>query len=182
MSRHLPLITTRIQFTANKIPALPAITPRTFFAKAEGQSRDLTPSEHGASGDEEPGHVADENRVLADDESELSDDPEEVFASLVPKPAGEPGRPNSGGYSLEDALAPWGKEQLGKVMKFTKKMADLSLETKKSYSKQNTNQVARNHPILNKYEDHWPTRAILKMHLKATSENFRRDGLQRKRT
>lgn len=113
MSRHLPLITTRIKFTANKISALPAITARTFFATEESESRALTPSAHSISGNEES------NDYILDDESELSDDPgeEDDFpATRIPKPAGEPGRPNSGGYSLEDALATWSREEFGKVM------------------------------------------------------------------
>ena len=122
MSRHLPLITTRINFTANKVSPLPRITPRTFFATEENASRDLTPSVDSLSENEQSlpnnDHSLDDNRAIDDDgESELSDDLEEVIpVTRIPKPVGEPGRPNSGGYSLEDALASWSKQELGKVM------------------------------------------------------------------
>jgi len=119
LSRHLPLITTRIHFTANKVSVVhPAITHRISFAK-EDECRDLTPSMHSISENEQPNDlILDDVRIVDDDgESELSEDPEdaEFPATQIPKPAGEPGRPNSGGYSLEDSLAPWGREELGKV-------------------------------------------------------------------
>lgn len=114
LSRHLPLITARIHFNAVPIPPLPVITSRTFFAEGERAPRDLTPS---ISGNES---TADDNDGIIDPdgESEVSDNSEEdeCSSTLIPKPAGEPGRPNSGGYSLEDALAPLGKELLGKVI------------------------------------------------------------------
>jgi len=42
---------------------------------------------------------------------------EEVIEStiLIPKPSGEPGRPHSGGYSLDKVLSPWGVATLTKV-------------------------------------------------------------------
>lgn len=98
----------------------PTITPRLkFSAKATSKpkeplhscpDRDLTPS-IADSDDDEP---------LANDdgESELSDQSEieiDVPTKKIPKPAGEPGRPGSGGYSIETVLAPWGKEEFAKV-------------------------------------------------------------------
>jgi len=35
--------------------------------------------------------------------------------TLIPKPSGEPGRPHSGGYSLDEVLSPWGVATLAKV-------------------------------------------------------------------
>ena len=132
MSRHLPLITTRINFTMNKISALPAITPRTFFAKGESQSRALTPSVRSISGNEDSNdHISDDDHIIDNDgESELSDDPEgedDYPATRIPKPVGEPGRPNSGGYSLEDALATWSREELGKIMVPIDQLCDFQL-------------------------------------------------------
>jgi len=91
------------------------------FAKEERESWALTPSAHSISENEEPNDYILDRDCVVDNvgESELSDDPEEeddIPATQIPKPAGEPGRPNSGGYSLEDALATWGREELGKVM------------------------------------------------------------------
>ena len=51
-------------------------------------------------------------------EFEFDSDSDKVIRPVrnIPKPSGEPGRPNSGGYSIEDALISWGKDEFGKVM------------------------------------------------------------------
>jgi hypothetical protein len=51
------------------------------------------------------------------EEKQAHEEPSEVdeIAVLIPKPSGEPGRPHSGGYSLDDALGAWGAETLSKV-------------------------------------------------------------------
>lgn len=77
------------------------------------QARELTPSDHGLSeiGDT---HLDDEG------ESEIGSDAEETELSAlsfkkIPKPSGEPGRPRSGGYSIEAALASWDKKEFSDV-------------------------------------------------------------------
>lgn len=123
ISRHLPLVTNRIRFS----PTLPSptalITPRIDFGAIgaisksqtplKHQARELTPSDHGLSeiGDT---HLDDEG------ESEIGSDAEETELSAlsfkkIPKPSGEPGRPRSGGYSIEAALASWDKKEFSDV-------------------------------------------------------------------
>ncbi|KDR71182.1 hypothetical protein GALMADRAFT_214158 [Galerina marginata CBS 339.88] len=141
ISRPLPLITHRIEFSSKVLSTAPVVTSRLEFgqqtlkATVSYLERELTPSDHG-----------NENSPLNKDvESELSDlsDIEEAptTSKKIAKPSGEPGRPGSGGYSIEDALASWGKEEVLKVNKLVKKLADLKLDKTKSYSKQNGKKV-----------------------------------------
>ncbi|KDR77444.1 hypothetical protein GALMADRAFT_138555 [Galerina marginata CBS 339.88] len=185
ISRPLPLITHRIQFSSKVLSTTPVVTSRLEFgqqtlkrAPVSYVERELTPADH-SYGD---------SPLNEDIESELSDlsDSEEAPAQpptskKITKPSGEPGRPGSGGYSIDDALASWGKEEVLKVNKLVKKLADLKLDKTKSYSKQNSKkvndicqEVSRHHDIIEKYEDFWPIRGMLKMHLKTTSEAHRR--------
>lgn len=132
IAQHVPLITNRIQFNFHPIAVLPVITARiqfTFDATEFGleggapiEERELTPSDDGSM-------KMDGNNLSKQDdndgESELTDLSESesdkegcVFARSthkVPKPPGEPGRPNCGGYSLDDELMSWGKEELSKM-------------------------------------------------------------------
>ncbi|KDR65527.1 hypothetical protein GALMADRAFT_148634 [Galerina marginata CBS 339.88] len=190
ISRHLPLITHRIQFSSKVSSTAPSITHRLEFdrqadrnpasKKAELEQRELTPSDYGSEGDEN------KEKDAESDLSDLTDSDEEAKQSTskkIPKPAGEPGRPGSGGYSIDDALASWGKEEVLKVNKLVKKFADLKLDKTKSYSKQSGRKVndicedvARHHDIIRKYDDFWPIRGMLKMYLKTTSEVHRRGG------
>ncbi|KAF8950172.1 hypothetical protein BDZ97DRAFT_1934475 [Flammula alnicola] len=163
---------------------LPIITPRVNLplpcvnVRGNPEERELTLSEDGIpeenSPENGPSRADDGESELSELETDIESDELIRPAQKIPKPSGEPGRPNSGGYCIEDALMSWGKDEFGKVVRFTKKIADAKLDQTKSYSKQDRVKVARNYPIVDKYEDRWPVRGILKMHLKATSENFRK--------
>ncbi|KDR65799.1 hypothetical protein GALMADRAFT_148382 [Galerina marginata CBS 339.88] len=186
ISRHLPLITHRVQFSSKVSSTAPLVTHRLEFdrqtaasKKPQLERRELTPSDSGSE--------RNKDKDLESDLSDLTDSEEEATHSAVskkiPKPAGEPGRPGSGGYSIDDTLASWGKEEVLKVNKLVKKLADLKLDKTKSYSKQNgrkvndiCEEVARHHDIILKYDDFWPIRGMLKMYLKTTSEIHRRGG------
>ncbi|KDR74585.1 hypothetical protein GALMADRAFT_141597 [Galerina marginata CBS 339.88] len=193
ISRHLPLITHRVQFSSKVSSTAPLVTHRLEFdrqadrqptsKKPQLERRELTPSDAGSEGNEN------KDKDLESELSDLTDSEEEATQSItskskkIPKPAGEPGRPGSGGYSIDDALASWGKEEVLKVNKLVKKLADLKLDNTKSYNKQNgrkvnniCEEVARHHDIIQKYDDFWPIRGMLKMHLKTTSEVHRRGG------
>jgi hypothetical protein len=123
ISRHLPLITNRIRFSTSAMAPLPAITPRVNLSllgnsipprNANLAERELTPSEDG-----EGGSQVDDGESEMSELSELGSDIDNGEAlrpaQKIPKPPGEPGRPNSGGYSIEDALVSWGKDEFGKV-------------------------------------------------------------------
>lgn len=121
ISRHLPLITHRIRFSTSAMDPLPAITPRVNLSLLGNSilpgnaERELTPSEDG-----EGGPQVDDGESEMSELSELGSDIDSGEAlhpaQKIPKPPGEPGRPNSGGYSIEDALVSWGKDEFGGVM------------------------------------------------------------------
>jgi len=136
IARHLPLITNRIPFTFNPPSSLPHLTNRNEFRKEfrkgfrdareqsamppsvlpsvasplkysdsvvfalqrgkESETVDMGKAREEEREDEEVGEVIESN-------------------TLIPKPSGEPGRPHSGGYSLDEVLSPWGVATLAKV-------------------------------------------------------------------
>ena len=113
---HLPLITPRIEFQLKKLPPPPQITPhRDLGAHLRRQSR------RNSAPYSRPRFTSEEAPVrnpsvrfnlrsvspLSDiSESYKSNDEESHDAQLakIPKPKGEPGRSNSGGYNLQEAL------------------------------------------------------------------------------
>ena len=115
---HLPLITTRIEFTFNVLPAPPQITPRRDFGahiRRQNRRDSVAPYSHST-------HFWDVNRASSQtgifDHSgspslaDLSSDDEKDF-DKIRKPPGEAGRVNSGGYDLQTALG-WDFEQYDK--------------------------------------------------------------------
>lgn len=125
ISRPLPLITHRILFSTKALSTKPTITPRIKFPARTAvkskeylhpqQERDLTPSASGSDDDDRMSTNSDSESELSE-LSELSDSDIDIPSSKkIPKPPGEPGRPRSGGYSIEVALASWGKEEFVKV-------------------------------------------------------------------
>jgi hypothetical protein len=107
---HLPLITTHIEFQFNVLPPPPLVTTRRDLgARIRCQAR------HKSVPYSCPRHFRKETRVrsqsvIFDHESEsvLSDSEEDSEGrgnlNRIPKPNGEAGRANSGGYNLEKAL------------------------------------------------------------------------------
>ncbi|KAF8876378.1 hypothetical protein CPB84DRAFT_1752445 [Gymnopilus junonius] len=159
LSRHLPLITSRIEFRLDGIAhAPPLITPRIDFSEAlaaqQNTTEDIIPENY-------PNHIEDSNSsddARYGDEHEASpsqqgDGDEEFFSSTsvkIPKPNGEPGHPRSGGYNLDEELAAWDAGTLSNV------------------------NTSREYPIVEKYDNYWPVRDMLKLHLKYTSETYRK--------
>lgn len=98
LARHLPLITSRIEFRSSTIIGDTAIiTPRMDFA--EEWSDTISDS----------GHDEDKDLAPISDHSESEPDNEDFYPgdNKIPKPAGEPGRPGSGGYNIESKLVGW---------------------------------------------------------------------------
>lgn len=154
---HLPVITSRVEFQPTKASRPPIITPRIDFNQEWGS--DLT---HDA--DEDIDMVSEHNYDLepADsliDDEDAVDNNEFPNNKKIPKPAGEPGRPNSGGYNIEHELRGWSPDmvtavnvscdiihdQLNLLMflsqKFIKQTADDTLDVTKSYSKQKPSDI-----------------------------------------
>ncbi|KAL1715337.1 hypothetical protein EV715DRAFT_275873 [Schizophyllum commune] len=84
----------------------------------------------------------------------------------IPKPPGEPGRPSSGGYNLQEAtrLEP---SRFRSVRKEMNKLIRTHLDTGRTFTKQTeecvaayTEEALRLFPFLDDYEDRWPIRGF----------------------
>jgi hypothetical protein len=124
LNQHLPIITPRIEFSSLTQLRPPAIiTPRIDFADA------WTIGNNSAShvvSDFAPFVDSDDDDSITVDlellESELSDDEVPLNnIGKIPKPPGEPGRPNSGGYNVENEVRAWGADKISQVTVSLKK-------------------------------------------------------------
>ncbi|PPR02024.1 hypothetical protein CVT26_008718 [Gymnopilus dilepis] len=176
LARHSPTITNRIKFQRIKLPPLPDITVRTNFAgKWLAESRPDASDTVRSSATEMLGTDSDLSSEVEDETDQLYDDEHTVpydRSRKIPKPQGEPGRPRSGGYTLSKVLKAWGDE-FKVISAFIKDEADKMLDTSLSYKSQPQSGInsicelaTARFPILNKYEDNWPVRDILKAHIK----------------
>ena len=106
---HLPLITTRVEFEFNVLPPLPQITARRDFGANVWRkvrhnfmpySRPRTRSHSVEVGFQSDSSLS----ALSSDEESVDGDIDQVISMLIPKPKGEAGKANSGGYNLKRAL------------------------------------------------------------------------------
>jgi len=152
---HLPVITNRVEFQPTKASQPPIITPWIDFNQEWGS--DLN---HDADEDDmvsEHNYDSEPTDSLIDDEDAV-DNNEFPNNKKIPKPAGKPGRPNSGGYNIEHELRGWSPDMVTAVnvscdiiqlnlplmflsQKFVKQTADDTLDVTKSYSKQKTSDI-----------------------------------------
>ena len=114
--KHPPLITPRIEFRPAPPPDLPLLTMRIDFTQDHLSIRHpeslapLQPDQlyHERSCTPEPSSSVQERRSPSDDGDEqvpYSSVPEQSTPlALICEPPGQPGRPGSGGYCLEDVL------------------------------------------------------------------------------
>ena len=104
LNPHLPIITPRIEFSSSSHSHPPAIiTPRIDFADL--WVGDNYGASHAVSSD-------------MDSDYEMDFDADEMLFNnneKIPKPPGEPGRPNSGGYNIEKELSAWGADKISQV-------------------------------------------------------------------
>ena len=98
MTRHLPLITARIEFPAH---TLPVITPRINFSGPGIEHKIERATRH---------DIGDNIESVASESDSPNNESDYEMRSLIPKPLGEPGRPGSGGYNLEESLG-WTKNK-----------------------------------------------------------------------
>lgn len=115
---HLPLITARIEFQLKELPPPPQITSRRDLgAHLRRQAR------RSSVPYSRPKHTSEEASVrnqstgfgrrsmsLLSDLSDLESFGDEDKPNRIPKPTGEAGRTNSGGYNLKNALE-WEEER-----------------------------------------------------------------------
>lgn len=115
LNLHLPIITPHIEFSSSSQSHPPTtITPRVNFAELwimETKMETLTDSPAGL-------HDSDDSAAMDLDllESESSDDEVNNYCDRkIPKPPGEPGQPNSGGYNIENELRAWGADKISHI-------------------------------------------------------------------
>ncbi|PPQ84074.1 hypothetical protein CVT24_002418 [Panaeolus cyanescens] len=100
---------------------------------------------------------------------------------LIPKPAGEPGRPGSGGYNIKAVLEKLGTQsRIDEFTACTKSRATLYLDDSLSYKNQDkvainrvVSDVRQKFPELAMFADDWPVHDILKGHCKYRSSRVR---------
>ena len=130
LSRHLPVITDRLEFLSQKIDPPPVITTRINFAKRLATLRRVTREETqsttrttdnsmdvddtGDNGDSEHNttFIADCNSDSGGEEVPHELD---TITTKIPKPRGQAGHPGSGGYSLDFVLRKWGSTLISDV-------------------------------------------------------------------
>jgi hypothetical protein len=130
-----------------------------------------------------------------DSQDEIDIGEDENGESKIAKPQGEPGRPRSGGYKLEDVLG-WNEATFDAVrvsiilekdihayhlQDRVHALAKKKLDMEKSYRYQSPDNIqtickmaSDAYPILKDYTNFWPVLDILKLHLKYTSQSNRR--------
>ncbi|KZT31176.1 hypothetical protein SISSUDRAFT_1068004 [Sistotremastrum suecicum HHB10207 ss-3] len=110
------------------------------------------------------------------------------IVALIPKPAGEAGRPNAGGYSLEIKLKElgWRTTEIDSMQKLIKSLCNVHLDTSKPYSEQDAdlkqlviNKVKLAFPILEAYVNTWPVTEMMKSVLKAARDKLKREKVQK---
>ena len=110
---HLPTITPRVEFSSFSRLSPPVITPRVDFAELWTTVAHNDIDSHAVTRDPSPFSDSDDGTMDLD----LNVDDEPLFNNKkIPKPSGEPGRPNSGGYSIENELRVWGADKIAEVM------------------------------------------------------------------
>ncbi|KIK33157.1 hypothetical protein CY34DRAFT_18549 [Suillus luteus UH-Slu-Lm8-n1] len=100
--------------------------------------------------------------------------------SKIPKPAGEPGRPGHGGYTLYEALD-WNPRAYTKFKKYMHSLVEDHLDTTKCASAQSPallkvvcDKALDNFLDLGNYSNLWPVNDLIMMRLKYTSGRARR--------
>ncbi|KAJ3711852.1 hypothetical protein DFJ43DRAFT_1044308 [Lentinula guzmanii] len=103
----------------------------------------------------------------------------------IPKPLGEVGRPNRGGYTLRVVLK-WKDERYHEIKSFINNLVDSKLDGTLPLGKQIKEKVdavreaaAVKFPILDEYQDQWATNDFIKCRLKGRQVALRKAELER---
>ncbi|KDR76617.1 hypothetical protein GALMADRAFT_139530 [Galerina marginata CBS 339.88] len=196
---HLPLITTRVEFTFNTLPPPPQITTRRDFGAhikrggrhnsvpySRPKPREGTPARARSVGF----NLQSDSSLseLSDTESESDDDKVPSTSGLIPKPSGEAGKANSGGYNLQEALG-WTKKRYDEFYNHIKSEVAEKLDIEKCFSRQKREDLekiiqstAQKFEIENIYSNNWPMREALKARLKYTADLAKKQGNRRVQT
>ncbi|KAH7880260.1 uncharacterized protein C8R40DRAFT_1165169 [Lentinula edodes] len=104
---------------------------------------------------------------------------------LIPKPPGEVGRPNRGGYSLFDVLS-WPRKKYDQVKKYINKLVDDHLDCEVPMSEQTAAKVKKvrelaveKYPFLKEYSGLWAVDDFIRNHLKYQKSVLRKEKLEK---
>lgn len=131
IERHRPLLTPRIEFKLAPLPPLPSITSRIEFTperlarvqKGKGRAVNQRARFGSVSGND-----GDELQPVPGSSNSRDRSPRITSSNMIPKPSGEPGRPGSGGFSVDEVLMEthnWSKESVDKLM--VRKLCDYNM-------------------------------------------------------
>ena len=130
LSRHLPIITNRLEFFPTNIGPPPVITSTIDFANrlaikkrnapaTEDLDNPVSTSLHDDNSDmdtnESPAIVPTIPPTPTDVDSNSEGDFLDTVDKKIPKPRGQPGHPRCGGYSLDFVLRRWGSTLIADV-------------------------------------------------------------------
>ncbi|KAI5895821.1 uncharacterized protein SCHCODRAFT_02496431 [Schizophyllum commune H4-8] len=102
-------------------------------------------------------------------------------STKIPKPPGEPGRPNSGGYNLEEKLG-WPRKKYREVLRNMNRLVEMHLQCDRSVTRQlparyavyEAEALAQYPEMEERFEGGWPVRAFAISHLHYIQNNSRR--------
>jgi len=201
IDRHLPLITARLVFAPKPSHPPPIITARMEFPSIRVPQRSPTPEVRttptraatprrptpintriAATSEDKVDSTRGSPLTSVSSESDELESEEGAVSTKIPKPPGTVGRPQSGGYNLQDKLG-WNDRTYQNIISLVHKLAKTRLDIAKSFLKQDKKKikqicdaVRKEYPILKDYVRDWPTHDMLKLHLKYTSETARRSA------
>lgn len=121
ITRHLPLITERIEFFPSKhFGAPPIITPRIDFASTtcshfNGDTDSITEDDSTSVLTPLTETEVLNNSASTEEDEDIVLVASELKGTLIAKPKGQPGRPESGGYNLTAKLTGWRPQLLNAV-------------------------------------------------------------------
>ncbi|TFK17215.1 hypothetical protein FA15DRAFT_661610 [Coprinopsis marcescibilis] len=95
---------------------------------------------------------------------------------LIKKPPGEPGHLGSGGFNIAQVIG-WPEAEFTKLQEFIATECKALFDTDKSLKFQNKaicakiyEKAVQQYPVLRKFDQDWPVRSLMKMHLKNMSQ------------
>ncbi|KAJ7136515.1 hypothetical protein C8R43DRAFT_1132431 [Mycena crocata] len=193
ITQPLPQLSTRVvwrHFASRPLPSITARMSRDELALIMGENpkAPTLPAPAGAStgtnGNSGSSLERGEENQRPDDQQPEGERRE--FKELAKKPKGPPNHPESGGYNIAVYLQTkhgWKEEEVKAVKEKVQALAKDKLDINLCYTKQKTYgiervckeaEVKKEYPIARGFDNCWPIRDMLKVHLKNTSEAWRR--------
>ncbi|PPQ86292.1 hypothetical protein CVT26_004635 [Gymnopilus dilepis] len=204
VKKPLPLITPRIEFESTPRPPLPVLTARTEFSATElavarvAVGPEPTILRRSTEQSRRVAFIDDRSPPILQAAPDLSTPPPSRSVSssparqmggtsMIPQPRGEPGRPNSGGFSILEVLVDnysWTVEEVQALQDAVDSEVSKKLDTTVSFRSQSRSAIEQIcqkmqdregvWPELGNYQGCWPVVSMIKLRLKSKSESSRK--------